>query len=78
MRHKKLLGKLGRDTAHRQALHRNMVTQLIQHERIITTHPKAKVLKTEADRVIRWGKSVCDHFETPQIVVYCIIHNTLW
>ena len=36
-----------------------MATQLIKHERIETTLPKAKELRGFADRLITWGKQVC-------------------
>eukprot|EP00879_Flechtneria_rotunda_P009154 GHRR01009584.1.p1 GENE.GHRR01009584.1~~GHRR01009584.1.p1 ORF type:complete len:112 (+),score=18.03 GHRR01009584.1:1313-1648(+) len=48
--------KLGRDTAHRWAMLRTMVTQLLEHERIQTTLPKAKELRKVADRVITYAK----------------------
>jgi large subunit ribosomal protein L17 len=35
---------------------RNMVTSLIQHERIETTFAKAKALQRAADRMVTWGK----------------------
>ena len=37
---------------------RTMATQLIMHERIETTLPKAKELRGFADRLITWGKQV--------------------
>ena len=42
MRHLKQGRKLGRTTAHRKALLRNLATALLEHERIITTEPKAR------------------------------------
>lgn len=48
--------KLGRTTSHRQAMFRNMVTSLIEHERIRTTVPKAKEMRRIADRVVQWAK----------------------
>ncbi len=56
MRHRKRHGKLGRDSAHRKALMRNMVTSLLDHERIETTDAKAKELRRVADRMITLGK----------------------
>ena len=56
MRHRKRHGKLGRDSAHRKALLRNMVTSLLEHERIQTTDAKAKELRRVADRMITLGK----------------------
>lgn len=36
-----------------------MVTQLITHERIETTLPRAKELRRLADQVVTLGKQVC-------------------
>jgi len=43
--------KLGRTSSHRHAMLRNMVTSLINHERIRTTMPKAKTLRPFAEKV---------------------------
>lgn len=56
MRHQKRGRKLNRTTAHRKAMFRNMVTSLLEHERIITTVPKAKELRKVADRMITYAK----------------------
>ena len=48
--------KLGRDSAHRWAMLRTMADQLIRHERIETTVPKAKELRRVADKMISLGK----------------------
>lgn len=56
MRHKVGHRKLQRPTAHRMAMLRNMVTSLLQHERITTTVPKAKEAKKMAEKVITLGK----------------------
>lgn len=56
MRHKNAGRRLGRDTAHRQAMLRNMVTSLFEHERIVTTAPKAKELRKLADRMMTLAK----------------------
>eukprot|EP00808_Paulinella_micropora_P002570 g49714.t1 len=48
--------KLGRPSAHRYAMLRTMVTQLIEHERIETTVAKAKALRPLAERMITFGK----------------------
>lgn len=47
---------LGRSSAHRQAMLRNLVTSLIQHESITTTWHKAKEAQSIADRIISHGK----------------------
>lgn len=56
MRHKVAHRKLGRKTEHRMAMLRNLCTSLIIHERIITTLPKAKELRSFAERAITLGK----------------------
>jgi large subunit ribosomal protein L17 len=56
VRHRKRHGKLGRNSAHRKALLRNMVTSLLDKERIETTDAKAKELRRVADRMITLGK----------------------
>ena len=56
MRHRKRGRQLGRDTDHRRALFRNLVTSLLEHERIETTVAKAKELRGIADRMISLGK----------------------
>jgi|EP01083_Nonionella_stella_P026218 large subunit ribosomal protein L17 len=57
MRKRIAFRKLGRTTSHRWAMLRNMVTSLINHERIVTTLPKAKELKRVADKVVKFGKN---------------------
>ncbi len=56
MRHRKSGRKLGRTSSHRKALFRNMVTSLLEHERIQTTDAKAKELRGIADKMISLGK----------------------
>lgn len=56
MRHRNARRKLGRTSAHRIALLRNMVTSLLDHEQIETTDAKAKELKRYADKMITLGK----------------------
>mgnify|MGYP001227070881 CR=1 FL=1 len=56
MRHNKTGRRLGRNTPHRNAMMRNMVTSLIQHERITTTDTRAKELRKIADKMITLGK----------------------
>lgn len=57
MRHRKSGYKLGRDASHRRALMRNLCRALIRHERIETTHTKAKALKSYADRLFARGRA---------------------
>ncbi len=56
MRHGKKGRQLGRQTKHRWALFRNLVTSLLDHERIETTEAKAKEIRGFADRMITLGK----------------------
>ncbi len=56
MRHRVAGRKLGRRMGHRKALKRNMVTQLLRHERIRTTEAKAKFIRAEAERLITMAK----------------------
>lgn len=48
--------KLGRPTDHRLAMFRNLVTDLLRHEKIITTEAKAKEVRGLAEKVITLGK----------------------
>lgn len=52
MRHKVAGRKLGRSSAHRKALFRNLVTDLFRHEQIRTTEAKAKAIRPRAERLI--------------------------
>lgn len=56
MRHNKSGKRLGRNTPHRTAMLRNMVTSLFEHEKITTTDARAKELRKVADRMITLGK----------------------
>jgi large subunit ribosomal protein L17 len=56
MRHKEAGWKLGRNTAHRRSLLRNLVTSLIIEERIETTLPKAKAMRPQVEKMITLGK----------------------
>jgi large subunit ribosomal protein L17 len=56
MRHKLSGRKLGRPASHRWALYRNLVTELFDHDRITTTLPKAKEIRSLADKMVTLGK----------------------
>ncbi len=56
MRHRNSGRKLGRTSSHREAMFRNMVTSLFEHERIVTTTPKAKEARRIADKMITLAK----------------------
>jgi len=56
MRHRIAGRKLGRRTGHRLALYRNLVTDLLKHESLVTTEPKAKEVRGIAEKMITLGK----------------------
>ncbi len=56
MRHGYAAYKLKRDVGSRKALLKGLVTSIIEHERVITTVPKAKAVKPLVDRMITLGK----------------------
>src|SRR5688500_2550825 len=56
VRHRKKGRQLGRNTKHRWALYRSLVTSLLEHERIETTEAKAKEIRGFTDRMITLGK----------------------
>ena len=56
VRHRVAGRKLGRPTAQRVALLRALASQLIIHERIITTEAKAKEARSFAEKMITYGK----------------------
>ena len=56
MRHKVAGRKLGRSTSHRRALYRNLVTDLLGYEKIVTTEAKAKEVRGLAEKMITLGK----------------------
>lgn len=49
---------------------RTMVSQLIQHDRMETTLPKAKELRRLADKAVTWGKEVSGLLMTSRLL-YC-------
>jgi large subunit ribosomal protein L17 len=56
MRHRVKRKKLGRPTEHRLLMLRNLVTDLMEHGKVITTIARAKELRRLADRVINKAK----------------------
>ena len=56
MRHNKSGKRLGRNSSHRSAMMRNMVTSLLDHEKITTTDARAKELRKIVERMITLGK----------------------
>ena len=56
MRHRKRGRKLGRSPSHRKALLRNMASNLLIHERIVTTSQKAKETRPYVEKLITIAK----------------------
>ncbi|WP_428101545.1 50S ribosomal protein L17 [Candidatus Rariloculus sp.] len=56
MRHRKSGRKLGRTSAHRKAMYRNLAASLLRHETIRTTLPKAKELRRVVEPLITLAK----------------------
>ena len=61
MRHRKGGFKLGRNTSHRRALLRNLVTSIILNDRVHTTVTKAKATKPIVEKMITLGKNGSVH-----------------
>jgi len=56
MRHRNAGFKLGRNTSHRRALLRNLVTSVIVEDRVETTVAKAKAVRPHVEKMITLGK----------------------
>ena len=56
MRHKVAGRKLGRSSSHRMAMYRNLVTDLLNYEKITTTEAKAKEVRGLTEKMITLGK----------------------
>jgi len=56
MRHKVAGYKLKRNVSARNALFKGLVTSVIEHERVITTVPKAKAVKPLVEKMITLAK----------------------
>ncbi len=57
MRHKKLKGKLGRNSSHRSSLLANLSISLITHKKIETTYTKAKEVRRCIEKLITIAKN---------------------
>jgi large subunit ribosomal protein L17 len=56
MRHRNAGYKLGRNTSHRRALLRNLVTSILLEDRVVTTVTKAKAARPHVEKMITLGK----------------------
>jgi large subunit ribosomal protein L17 len=61
MRHQVSGRKFNRNTGHRTAMYRNLVSDLLKHEKIKTTEPKAKEIRSMAEKIITLGKDGTIH-----------------
>lgn len=68
MRHRVAHRKLGRITPHRIALLRNLATSLFEKERIRTTLPKAKEVRTFAEKLITLARREGDRLHARRLV----------
>lgn len=57
MRHGVKTRRFGRPTGYRQLMLRNLVTEVLDHEKIKTTEPKAKVTRSMAEKMITLAKA---------------------
>jgi len=57
MRHRVAGRKFSRPTDHRLLMYRNLVTDLLRYEKIVTTEAKAKEVRGMAERMITLGKN---------------------
>ena len=75
MRHRNAHRKLSRNTSHRRAMLRNMVTDFLDHGRLITTLPKAKEIRPIAEKMITLGKRDSLHARR-QVLSYVMREST--
>ncbi|KAJ5420167.1 hypothetical protein N7465_002686 [Penicillium sp. CMV-2018d] len=68
---------LSRDSAHRQALLRNLVTSLFEHESITTTWPKAKEAQRLAEKLITLGKKNTEASRRRALEIFYTPHEML-
>jgi large subunit ribosomal protein L17 len=71
MRHLNSGAKLGRNPAHRRATLRNLVTNVIEKERITTTVRRAKAARPVVERIITLGKGDSLH-KRRQVAAYLL------
>ncbi|KAJ9203920.1 hypothetical protein DTO166G4_8508 [Paecilomyces variotii] len=68
---------LSRKSSHRQALLRNLVTSLFQHESITTTWPKAKEAQRLAEKLITLGKKNTESSRRRALQIFYTPHELL-
>ena len=71
MRHRVHGRRLSRDSGHRRALRRNLISDLFTHEQILTTEAKARMLRPAAERVITVAKrGLASGAEDPSALIH--------
>jgi large subunit ribosomal protein L17 len=71
MRHRVQGRRLNRDAAHRKALRKNMIADLICHEKIVTTEAKARTIRPAAEKMITLAKrGIANGKENPAMEVH--------
>lgn len=76
MRHGRSLLKLSRKTKPRYRLLRNLVTCLVQHERLRTTKAKAKAMRGFADKMVTLGKATHLTPERKRVLLGSFLYTT--
>lgn len=69
MRHRRAGYRLGRTTAHRTAMLRNMAASLFQHGQIVTTLPKAKALQPMVEKIVTLAKRGTKDLHARRLVI---------
>ncbi|MDH5654773.1 MAG: 50S ribosomal protein L17 [Spirochaetia bacterium] len=70
MRKRNSVKQLNRVASHRNAMMKNMVTSLFEHERVVTTRAKGKVLKSYAEKLITRAKDNLSSDVKPERVLH--------
>jgi len=70
MRKRNSVKQLSRVASHRNAMMKNMVTSLFEHERIVTTRAKGKVLRSYADKLITRAKNNLETDLKPEQILH--------
>jgi large subunit ribosomal protein L17 len=71
MRHRVHGRRLSRSSSHRKALRKNLISDLICHEQILTTRAKARMLRPAAEKVITLAKrGLADGVDNPAAEVH--------
>ncbi len=77
MRHAKSSAKLSKTTSHRRCMFANMLKSLVDHEKIVTTVPKAKELRRFADQLITLAKKNTLASRRDAVAWLMVRYNTL-